>query len=89
MTALISSSCVSNKGIGNCVIKKVSSVIVENDDLYYMKILFNHCTSKELRENLVKDEMKNRFPLTKDRTIRVEEYLGKIYNEYRYEIKIE
>jgi hypothetical protein len=91
MTAMMlsSSSCASTKDIENCEIKKVLDVVVKNDNLYSMQIRFNRCTSKELRETLVKNELMNRFPLTKDRTIYVEEYLGKMYNEYRYEVRIE
>ena len=89
MIALISLSCASNKSTGNCEVKKVSSIVVENDNLYYMKVIFNNCDTKELRETLIKKEMKDRFPLTKDRIIHVEEYLGKMYNEYRYKINIE
>jgi hypothetical protein len=54
-----------------------------------MHIKFSRCASKELRENLVKEELRNRFPLIGNRTIYVEEYLGKMYNEYKYEINVE
>ena len=91
MTAIIlsSSSCASKKGIENCEIKEVLRVVAESDDLYYMQVKFNHCTSKELRESLIKEELRNRFPIIGNRTIYVEEYLGKMYNEYKYEIKVE
>jgi hypothetical protein len=72
-----------------CEIKKVLRVIGENNDSYYMQVRFSGCTSKESRETLIKDEMRKRFPLIGDRTIHVVEYLGKMYNEYKYEIKIE
>jgi hypothetical protein len=92
MTAMIlsSSSCISKKNGKNCEIKEILKVTAENNGLnYYMHIKFSHCTSKELRETLVKNELMNRFPLTRNRTIYVEEYLGKMYNEYKYEIKVE
>jgi hypothetical protein len=71
-----------------CEIKEVLKV-VENNDLYYMQVKFNHCASKESRESLIKEELRNRFPLIRNKTIQVEEYLGKMYNEYKYEIKVE
>ena len=91
MTAMMlsSSSCASTKDIENCSIKKVLKVIAENNDLYYMHVKFSHCASKELRESLIKEELRNRFPIIGNRTVYVEEYLGKMYNEYKYEIKIE
>ena len=86
---LSSSSCASNKNIENCEIKKVLDVVIKNDNLYSMQVKFSHCASKELREALVKNELMNRFPKTKNRAIYVEEFLGKMYNEYRYVIKVE
>ena len=83
------SSCISKKGIEKCKIEKVLNVVVKNDNSYVMQVKFNNCVSKELRETLVKNELMNRYPLTKDKTISVEEYLGKLYNEYRYEIQVE
>ncbi|GAB6013234.1 hypothetical protein MK137Hg34_000279400 [Viscerimonas tarda] len=74
--------------MGNCEIKEALKV-VENNDLYYIHVKFNNFTSKESRESLIKEEMRNRFPLIRNKTIQVEEYLGKMYNEYKYEIKIE
>ena len=83
------SSCISKKGIEKCKIEKVLNVVVNNDNSYVMQVKFNNCVSRELRETLVKNELMNRYPLTKDKTISVEEYLGKLYNEYRYEIQVE
>lgn len=91
MTGIIlsSSSCVSRKTMENYKIKKVLEVTVESDELFYMHIKFSHCTSKEVRENLIKKELRNRFPFIRNKKIYVEEYLGKMYDEYKYEIKIE
>ena len=86
---LIFSPCISKRNIKNCEIKEVLRAAAENNDLYYMQIKFNYCTSRDLRETLVQNELINRFPLTKNRTIYIKEYLGKIYNEYKYEIKVE
>jgi hypothetical protein len=89
MSAMIfSSCCIFNKSMENCEIKEVLKV-VENNDLYYMHVRFNHCVSKDLRENLIKEELINRFPIIMNRVVLVEEYLGKMYNEYKYEIKVE
>jgi hypothetical protein len=91
MTAmmLFPSSCASRKSIENCEVKEILKVTVESDDLYYMHIKFSRCVSKELRENLIKEELRNRFPLIGNRMIYVKEYLGKMYNEYKYEIKVD
>ena len=90
MTMILTfSSCISKRNIENCEIKEVLRAAAENNDLYYMQIKFNYCTSRDLRETLVQNELINRFPLTKNRTIYINEYLGKIYNEYKYEIKVE
>jgi len=53
-----------------------------------MWVKFSHCASKELREALIKEEIRSRFPLLHNKTIYVGEYLGKMYNEYKYEIKV-
>ena len=91
MTAMILflSSCVSTKSIENCEIEKVITVTAKSDNSYFMQVRFNRCTSKELRENLIKEEIRNRFPLLHDKTIYVKEYYGKLYNEYRYGITVE
>jgi hypothetical protein len=85
---LSSSSCTSKKGVENCKIKEVLKVTSEKNDSYYMQVKFSNCASKELREILVKEELRNRFPLIGNKTIYMEEHLGKIYNEYKYEIKV-
>ncbi|MDR1003459.1 MAG: hypothetical protein LBL97_00405 [Prevotellaceae bacterium] len=85
---LLSSSCASWKNIENCEIQRVIVITDESDDLYYLRVKFNSCASKELRENLVKEELRNRFPLIGNKTIYVEEYPGKLYNEYNYKIKV-
>lgn len=82
------SSCVSTKECENCKIEKVLDIVVKNDNLYSMQVKFNRCTSKEKRETLVKNELINKYPKIKNKTIYVDEYLGKMYNEYRYEISI-
>lgn len=89
ITMVLSVSCVSNKGMKNCEIIKVIKATVESNDSYYMHVEFNHCTSKEQRKILIKEELRSRFPLIGERTIHLEEYLGKMYNEYKYEIKVE
>lgn len=86
---MLSLGCVTNKNMENCKIKKVLRVTAESNDSYYMQVKFTHCASKESRETLIKEELRNRFPLISNKTIQVEEYLGKIYNEYKYEIKVE
>ena len=42
----------------------------------------------EKRKELVRDEVIKRHPISKNQTICIDEYLGKKYNEYRYEINI-
>jgi hypothetical protein len=63
--------------------------VIENNESYYMQVRFNYCAPRETRESLVKEELINRFPLIRNKIIKVEEYLGKMYNEYKYEIKVE
>lgn len=83
------SCCTYGKNMENCEMKEVLKATAESEDSYYMYVKFSHCTSKELRENLIKEELMSRFPLTKGKTIYVKEYLGKMYSEYKYEIKVE
>ena len=88
-TMMLSSlSCVSSKECENCKIEKVLDIVVKNDNLYSMQVRFNRCTSKEKREILVKNELMNRYPISQNKIMCIDEYLGKMYNEYRYEIKI-
>ncbi len=81
-------SCITKKNMRNCEIKEILKVTVKSSDLYYMNVRFSHCKFKEYRKILIKNEMTNRFPLVKNKTIYVDEYLGKLYNEYKYEITI-
>ena len=85
---LFSSSCASKKSIEDCKIDKVLKAIAASDELYHLQVKFSHCASIELRETLIKEEIRSRFPLLHDKTIYVEEYLGKMYNEYKYKIKV-
>lgn len=85
---LLSSSCFSTKRCERCKIEKVSTIVVKNDNSYSMQVRFNRCTSKEKREILVKNELMNRYPISQNKIMCIDEYLGKMYNEYRYEIKI-
>lgn len=89
MTAMMLSNCVSNKDIGTCEIKEVLEFKVKNKDIYYANIIFCHCKSRELRRTLIKNELYNRYPSVKGKKIQINEYLGKLYNQYKYEIKIE
>ena len=92
MIVVILSSCsvsYSNTNMENCVIKKVIKLTAKNNDLYYMQVRFSHCDSIELRKRLIKEELLNKFPKIGNRAVNIEEYLGKMYNEYKYEIKVE
>ena len=85
---LLSSSCFSTKRCERCKIEKVSTIVVKSDNSYSMQVRFNRCNSKYMRENLVRNELINRYPSIENKTICIDEYLGKRYNEYRYEISI-
>lgn len=90
-TAIIvisSSCCTSKKSMEKCKMKEVEFTVV-NENCYYINIIFCHCTSKELRENLVKKVIVNKFPSINNKEIQVQEYLGKLNNQYKYEVKIE
>ena len=52
--------------------------------------IFNHCISQEERKALALKEIKLIYAssLKNDNVIHIEEYLGKMYNEYKYEIKV-
>ena len=85
---LLSSSCFSTKRCESCKIEKVLIIAVKNDNLYSMQVRFNRCNSKYMRETLVRNELINRYPSIENKIICIDEYLGKRYNEYRYEISI-
>lgn len=89
VTLMSITSCIANKNMKNCEIKEISEFTVQKDGSYYIKAKFNHCELNVDRENLIKEEMKKRFPTINDKAIFVKEYLGKIYNEYKYEVRIE
>jgi hypothetical protein len=87
---ILSSSCASfGKGIESYKIEQVLEIITENAGSYYMKIKFNRPPKKKLRESLVKEEFKNRFPQMGNRTVYIKEYLGKLYGEYLYDITVD
>ena len=82
------SSCISVKKCENCIIESVLYLEPKRDNCYSMQVRFNHCLSIEKRKELVKNEIINRYPISQNHTIYINEYLGKKYNEYRYEISV-
>ena len=78
----------SKKKCENCKIKSVLYFEAKNDSSYSMQVRFNKRSSMEKRKELVKTEMIKRHTKSQNQTICIDEYLGKKYNEYRYEIKI-
>ena len=81
-------SCVTTQKNDNCSIEKVLNVVANDDSTYYMEVTFNCCALRNEREARVKKELTNKYPQTKDKTLHINEYLGKMYNEYKYEISI-
>lgn len=81
-------SCISSKKYENCNIEKIMDIVVKNDESYSIKVKFYSCKSKENRVLLVKNELINKYPTIKDKIIHIEEYLGKQYNEYLYEVDV-
>ena len=86
--SLCFSSCISVKKCENCIIESVLYLEPKRDNCYSMQVRFNHCLSIEIRKELVKNEIINRYPISQNHTIYINEYLGKKYNEYRYEISV-
>ena len=82
------SSCLSKKVCDNCIIESVLYLEAKRDNCYSMQVRFNQRSSSEKRKELVKSELKNKYPISRNKTICIDEYLGKKYNEYRYEISI-
>ena len=82
------SSCISVKKCENCIIESVLYLEPKRDNCYSMQVRFNHCLSIEKRKELVKNEIINRYPISQNHKICINEYLGKKYNEYRYEISV-
>ena len=85
MIVISSSCCTSKKSMEKC---KVEFTVVSKN-CYYINIVFSHYTSKQLRENLVKKLIVYKIPSINNKEIQVQEYLGKLYNQYKYEVKIE
>lgn len=86
---VISSSCfISKESMEKCKMKEVEFTVVSKN-CYYINIVFSHYTSKQLRENLVKKLIVYKIPSINNKEIQVQEYLGKLYNQYKYEVKIE
>ena len=84
------SSCAPNRNAKTCKINKVLNIIDRRDDSYSVKVKFTGCISnKDLRKILVENEIRKRFSKIEKKTIHIDEYIGKIYNEYLYEIKVE
>lgn len=82
------SSCVSKKVCDNCAIESVLYLETKRTNFYSMQVRFNQCFSIEKRKELVKREIVNNYSISQNQTICIDEYLGKKYNEYRYEISI-
>ena len=88
LTMVYSASCVSLNNCEKCNIEKVLDFAVINKYSYSMQVRFNHCKLRKDREDLVKKEMIKKYPNVKKEAIYIDEYLGKMYNEYRYKISI-
>lgn len=88
MIVISSSCCISKESMEKCKMKKVEFTVVSKN-CYYINIVFSHYTSKQLRENLVKKLIVYKIPSINNKEIQVQEYLGKLYNQYKYEVKIE
>lgn len=86
--SLYFSSCASKKVCENCKIESILYFESKCKNFYSMQVRFNQCLSMEKRKELVKSEMLNKYSMTQNQTICIDEYLGKKYNEYRYEISI-
>lgn len=80
-------SCVSKKVCGKCEIESVLYLDTIRDNFYSMQVRFNQCYSKEKRKELVKDVINN-YTTSQNQIVCIDEYLGKKYKEYRYEISI-
>ena len=83
MIVISSSCCISKESMEKCKMKEVEFTVVSKN------IVFSHYTSKQLRENLVKKLIVYKIPSINNKEIQVQEYLGKLYNQYKYEVKIE
>ena len=88
MIVISSSCCISKESMEKCKMKEVEFTVVSKNR-YYINIVFSHYTSKQLRENLVKKLIVYKIPSINNKEIQVQEYLGKLYNQYKYEVKIE
>ena len=88
MIVISSSCCISKVSMEKCKMKEVEFTVVSKN-CYYINIVFSHYTSKQLRENLVKKLIVYKIPSINNKEIQVQEYLGKLYNQYKYEVKIE
>ena len=82
------SSCVTKKVCEKCTIESVLYFEAKRENFYLMQVRFNHCLSMEKRKELVRDEVIKRHPISQNQTICIDEYPGKKYNEYRYEINV-
>ena len=88
MIVISSSCCISKESMEKCKMKEEEFTVVSKN-CYYINIVFSHYTSKQLRENLVKKLIVYKIPSINNKEIQVQEYLGKLYNQYKYEVKIE
>ena len=88
MIVISSSCCISKESMEKCKMNEVEFTVVSKN-CYYINIVFSHYTSKQLRENLVKKLIVYKIPSINNKEIQVQEYLGKLYNQYKYEVKIE
>ena len=85
---ILNFSCNTVQSIPKCEIVKIFQADQLSDDSYFYYVKFKECSTKELRESLLKSDIAHRFSTINGREIQVYEYLGKLYNEYKYEIKI-
>ena len=88
MIVISFSCCISKESMEKCKMKDVEFTVVSKN-CYYINIVFSHYTSKQLRENNVKKLIVYKIPSINNKEIQVQEYLGKLYNQYKYEVKIE
>lgn len=89
LAAVILTGCSCLRSGEGCNIKEIVSETYNNDSVLTIHVIFNGRPDKLQRKQLVNERITKEHPNEVYRISAMEEYNGKMYNNYIYQIKLD
>ena len=85
---ILLSSCAVVKNLeGNCIVEDLIYLQKENDESFSLKVKYKKSGTYESRYLYVVNSLQERFSLEKEKMV-IEEFPGKLFNEYLYDVHL-